>query len=151
MKRRHLLALLPALHPLAAAFAADGATGIVLLHGKQSRPADVADIAARLRNAGCKVATPEMAWSQRREFDVPYPAALEEVAAACKEVQAGGATRDTSEGCRASRMLKATKKATKADTTSQKEPVNQGSAPSTTARPSTAHSSAGLWALRVSV
>lgn len=93
MKRRHLLALLPALHPLAAALAADGATGVVLLHGKQSRPADVADIAARLRNSGCKVSTPEMAWSQRREFDVPYPAALEEIAAACKEVQAGGAAR----------------------------------------------------------
>lgn len=93
MKRRHLLASLPALHPLARAFAADGDTGVVLLHGKQSRPADVADIASTLRSAGCRVATPEMAWSQRREFDIPYPAALEEIAAACQGLQSEGARR----------------------------------------------------------
>lgn len=93
MKRRDLLLLLPSLSAAWATLAAESDTGVVLLHGKQSRPADVADLARTLRAAGCKVATPEMAWSQRREFDVPYPAALEEVAAAFQELQAGGATR----------------------------------------------------------
>jgi pimeloyl-ACP methyl ester carboxylesterase len=87
MKRRCLLASLPALFPLAAALAAEGDLGVVLLHGKQARPQDVADIAGTLRSAGCKVATPEMAWSQRREFDVPYGIALQEVEAAGKELQ----------------------------------------------------------------
>ena len=92
MQRRDLLAWLSSF-AFAPVFAAEGVTGVVVLHGKQSRPNDVSDIARALRSGGCKVATPEMAWSQRREFDIPYPAALEEVAAACKDLQAEGATR----------------------------------------------------------
>src|SRR3569833_1097249 len=93
MKRRHLLAALPACCAWASALASEADTGIVLLHGKQSSPGNVGDIARTLRNAGCKVATPEMPWSQRREYDVPYAAALEEVASAARELQGDGATR----------------------------------------------------------
>jgi acetyl esterase/lipase len=39
------------------------------------------------------VAVPEMPWSQRREYDVPYAAALEIVAAAGKDLQDRGAAR----------------------------------------------------------
>lgn len=92
MNRRRLLALLSSLS-FAGAARADGITGVVLLHGKQSKPNDVWDIAGALKDAGCKVAIPEMAWSQRREYDVPYTAALDEATAAWKELQAGGATR----------------------------------------------------------
>lgn len=90
MKRRELLATLGLL-ATGSSFSALGApagTGIVLLHGKQSRPNDVADIASSLRSAGYAVAVPEMAWSQRREYDVPYPQALEEVAAAAQSLGA---------------------------------------------------------------
>ncbi|MBK6006318.1 hypothetical protein JJB11_09470 [Ramlibacter ginsenosidimutans] len=93
MKRRDLLAWLSSLGAFPSTRAADGVTGVVVLHGKQGRPNGVYDIAQGLRSARCKVATPEMAWSQRREFDIPYPAALEEIAAACKDLQADGATR----------------------------------------------------------
>ncbi|TFY96313.1 hypothetical protein [Ramlibacter humi] len=92
MNRRQLLALLSSL-PFAGAARAEGPTGVVLMHGKQSRPSDVSDIANALKGAGCKVATPEMPWSQRREYDVPYAAALEEVEAAWKDLASGGAQR----------------------------------------------------------
>lgn len=93
MRRRHLLALLAALPVARAAFAVDADTGFVLLHGKQSRAGEPAEVASRLKAAGLLVATPEMPWSQRREYDVPYADALEEAAAAAKELQARGAKR----------------------------------------------------------
>jgi acetyl esterase/lipase len=93
MKRRHLLAALPWLCPLARALAAEGDTGVVLLHGKQSGPKAVSDLAVTLRDAGCRVGVPEMPWSRRRDFDVAYPAALEEIAAACQALQGAGAQR----------------------------------------------------------
>ena len=93
MQRRHLLTLPAALLACARTSAADGGTGVVLLHGKQSRPSELSGIADLLRSAGCLVATPEMPWSQRREYDVPYAAALDEAAAAWKDLEGKGAKR----------------------------------------------------------
>jgi pimeloyl-ACP methyl ester carboxylesterase len=93
MKRRLFLGLFPGLAAMGAARSAEAVPGVVLLHGKQARPSDLADIAGALRSVGCKVATPEMPWTQRREYDVPYAAALEEVGAAMKQLQSEGAQR----------------------------------------------------------
>ena len=93
MNRRGWLASLPWLATWASARAQPGATGVVLLHGKQSRPSAVSDLAATLRGGGLRVETPEMPWSQRREYDVPYAAALDEVALACQALAAAGEQR----------------------------------------------------------
>jgi pimeloyl-ACP methyl ester carboxylesterase len=93
MKRRQFFGLLPSVAAITRALAADERTAVVLLHGKQGRPNDLYDIAGPLRSAGYAVAVPEMPWSQRREYDVPYPQALDEIAAAAQKLAQEGTTR----------------------------------------------------------
>ncbi|HWH83090.1 MAG TPA: alpha/beta fold hydrolase [Burkholderiaceae bacterium] len=88
-----LLLLLIGASVVVRAQADNGATGVVLLHGKQSNPGRMLGLAHDLRQAGYKVATPEMAWSQRREMDVSYPQALAEIEAVARSLAAEGAKR----------------------------------------------------------
>ena len=54
--------------------------GILLLHGKFGDPAnDFAELAPALRRAGYVVATPELAWSQRRRFDGTLDDAFDQI------------------------------------------------------------------------
>lgn len=74
--------------------AAEGDLGIVLLHGKWDRaPTNVLALSRQLEDAGYKVATPLMPWSETRSYDAPYAQALEEVEAAANSLRAKGATR----------------------------------------------------------
>jgi pimeloyl-ACP methyl ester carboxylesterase len=93
LKRRDLLATLLALSPLADARAAAADTGIVALHGKQATPNALHDLVQALRDAGFRAVAPMMPWSRTRDYDVPYAAALEEVAAAARALVAAGAHR----------------------------------------------------------
>lgn len=87
------LGWLAALGP-AWARAAPGEWGVVLLHGKWAKtPQQVAPLAAALQEAGHRVATPLMPWSDARAYDVDYPQALVEVEAAAAALQAQGARR----------------------------------------------------------
>jgi esterase/lipase len=80
--------------------AAQQRIGIVLMHGKQGIPMGatygrivVGDrLIAALRSAGYMVATPEMCWSRRRNFDKTYPDCLAEVDSAITQLKAQGAT-----------------------------------------------------------
>ena len=51
--------------------------GIVLIHGKQSAPAEHAELAAALANAGFATDVPEMCWTARRIYDRAYEACLQ--------------------------------------------------------------------------
>jgi len=74
--------------------AADGDIGIVLMHGKWDRPpTSVLALARQLEGAGFRVATPTMPWAGPREYDVPYPQALDEIDAAVKSLRDKGARR----------------------------------------------------------
>lgn len=76
--------------------------GIVLLHGKLGGALGMATNARgdafgsrlimSLRNAGYLVATPEMCWSRRRNFDKAYPDCIAEVDTAIGQLKAQGAT-----------------------------------------------------------
>jgi esterase/lipase len=80
--------------------AAQQRIGIVLMHGKQGIPMGatygrivVGDrLVAALHNAGYMVATPEMCWSRRRNFDQTYPDCIAEVDSAITQLKAQGAT-----------------------------------------------------------
>lgn len=92
---RHLLKLVA---PLAAllfslpTLAAPSDVGIVLLHGKWDRPpTHIAQLARVLESKGYRVATPEMPWSGRRNYDADYPAALAEVEASVQALREKGA------------------------------------------------------------
>jgi pimeloyl-ACP methyl ester carboxylesterase len=74
--------------------AAGPGVGIVLMHGKWSRPPTPVVQLARLLGAdGYTVVTPEMPWSERRLYDVDYPGALAEIEAAVRSLRAGGVAR----------------------------------------------------------
>jgi len=69
-----------------------GRIGVVLLHGKRGAPdRHLADLAAALRAAGYRVATPEMPWSRRRLYDADHAAAMREIAAAAEALRREGA------------------------------------------------------------
>jgi dienelactone hydrolase len=83
---------------------ADDRLGIVLMHGKlgapmgqsgpaRGRPSIGARLIADLEGAGYLVATPEMCWSRRRNFDKPYPDCLAELDGVIADMKAHGATR----------------------------------------------------------
>lgn len=83
------------------ACAAPGKIGVVLLHGKLGPPlgtslgrgpAAGARLIAALRDAGYLVAAPEMCWSRRRGFDLPYADCLAEIDAAIAGLKSQGAT-----------------------------------------------------------
>ena len=66
--------------------------GVVLLHGKQSAPDEHAPLAEALAAAGYLVERPEMCWSARRIYDLPYLQCLREIDAAIGRLQRRGAT-----------------------------------------------------------
>jgi pimeloyl-ACP methyl ester carboxylesterase len=69
-----------------------GRIGVVLLHGKRGSPdRHIADLAAALRAAGYRVATPEMPWSRRRLYDADHASAMREITAAAEALRREGA------------------------------------------------------------
>lgn len=70
-------------------------TGIVLLHGKEGRPEapQLVRLAARLREAGYRVSSPEMPWSRRRIYDADVDGAMAEIAHEEQVLRGQGATR----------------------------------------------------------
>lgn len=100
---RFVLALaLVALCAFASPASAQQRIGIVLMHGKLGGALGMATNARgdafgshlimSLRNAGYLVATPEMCWSRRRNFDKTYPDCIAEVDNAIAQLKAQGAT-----------------------------------------------------------
>ena len=71
---------------------AQGAIGVVLMHGKGGSPTGlVADLARTLEGKGYAVANIEMPWSGARNYDVPASRAVEEVEAAVAGLRGKGA------------------------------------------------------------
>lgn len=67
-------------------------TGIVVMHGKGGSPTGyVANLARALEGKGYLVTNLEMAWSARRNYDVPVERAEEEVEAALSALRGKGA------------------------------------------------------------
>ncbi len=74
--------------------ATEGDVGVVLLHGKWDRPpTNVLALSRQLQDAGFKVATPIMPWSEVRSYDASYTQALQEIEAAAKLLRDKGATK----------------------------------------------------------
>lgn len=74
--------------------AAETETGVVLLHGKWDKPpTHVLFLARQLEGAGFRVSTPTMPWSDLRQYDAGYPAALAEIEAAAGSLRQQGAKR----------------------------------------------------------
>ncbi|HEV2162608.1 MAG TPA: alpha/beta hydrolase [Stellaceae bacterium] len=98
---RFVLALaLVALCAFASPASAQQRIGIVLLHGKLGIAMGMAygngsayggRLIGALRNAGYLVATPEMCWSRRRNFDKTYPDCVAEADNAIAQLKAQGA------------------------------------------------------------
>lgn len=65
------------------ASAQDKACAVVVMHGKWGNPQYIQFFGRKLEPY-CSVKSMEMAWSQRRNYDKPYAAALEEIAAQVK-------------------------------------------------------------------
>lgn len=74
---------------------AEGMLGVVLLHGKESRPDTplMTRLAGRLREAGHAVSAPEMPWSRRRIYDADVDVAMGEIAREAQALRQQGATR----------------------------------------------------------
>lgn len=74
---------------------AEEGLGVVLLHGKESRPdtPQMTRLAGRLRDAGYLVRAPEMPWSRRRIYDADVDAAMAEIAREAQALRAQGAAR----------------------------------------------------------
>ena len=71
---------------------AGGKLGVVMIHGKQGRPAQFDSYEAPLTAAGFLTARPVMCWSRERIYDKPYPDCLAEIDAAADRLKARGAT-----------------------------------------------------------
>lgn len=77
-----------------AAYATEAETGVVLLHGKWDKPpTHVLFLARQLEGAGFRVSMPLMPWSDSRQYDAGYPAALAEIEAAANALRQQGAKR----------------------------------------------------------
>lgn len=70
---------------------AAGPVGVVLLHGKGAMPESLAPLAAALKEAGYRVAVPEMPWSKARLFNASADDALKEVDAVVAGLRKQGA------------------------------------------------------------
>lgn len=106
MHRHRVLALICAglwlLGALAAPARAEGAVGIVLLHGKLGMPLGEAtrrggppigeQLVAALKDAGYRVAAPELCWSRARGFDEIYTDCFGDIDRAIAKLKAAGAT-----------------------------------------------------------
>jgi alpha-beta hydrolase superfamily lysophospholipase len=70
----------------------EGGIGVVVMHGKGGSPSRlVPPLASALKEQGWQVANLEMAWSGRRDYDVPVRQAVAEVDAALQAMRAQGA------------------------------------------------------------
>ncbi|HCY14692.1 MAG: hypothetical protein A2Z93_03295 [Curvibacter sp. GWA2_64_110] len=70
----------------------EGSIGVVVMHGKGGSPNKfVPPLASALKEQGWQVANLEMAWSGRRDYDVPVRQAVAEVDAALQAMHAQGA------------------------------------------------------------
>lgn len=65
--------------------------GVVLLHGKEGRPDQLADYAEELAKVGFDTERPEMCWSQSRIYDKTYLDCLGEIDAAADKLRERGA------------------------------------------------------------
>ena len=68
--------------------------GIVIMHGKDAKPAHIgiASLARALAGAGFLVDEPDMPWAERRGYDVDYEQAMTEIDTAVARLKARGAT-----------------------------------------------------------
>ena len=67
--------------------------GVVLMHGKWGTPERGIDGLARtLASRGMLVATPDMPWSRKREYDADYPQALQQIEQEANKLTQQGAT-----------------------------------------------------------
>lgn len=89
-----LLACIAVTAPPARAQDAAKPCAAVLMHGKGGSPRYIGFFGRRLEPY-CKVKLLEMPWSQRRDYDAPYPQALQEVAAEVQSFRAQGYQRVT--------------------------------------------------------
>jgi esterase/lipase len=74
-------------------FAASADVGVVLMHGKWGAPRGMVLLAGDLASRGYLVSNAEMPWSEKRLYDVDYPAALEEIEQQVSDLRAKGAKR----------------------------------------------------------
>ena len=73
---------------------ATGTTGVVLMHGALDGDGNwIAPLKKKLVAAGFRVATPEMPWSERREYDRTYQQTLDQIATEVKGLEQRGARR----------------------------------------------------------
>lgn len=72
-----------------AASAQDRGCALVLMHGKWGSPKSLVGFASRV-DAVCATTLLEMPWSRRREYDQPYPVALQEIQAQVKALRQQG-------------------------------------------------------------
>jgi len=77
---------------LAAPAAAQSRVGIVLVHGKQGSPQNLQGLADALTAEGYAVDRPEMCWSGRRIYDLPYLDCLRDIDAAAQRLRSAGAS-----------------------------------------------------------
>lgn len=95
MRPVYLLVFLIVVLPWSAvAPSAESDVGVILMHGKgETPPTAISGLANVLSSKGFLVATPEMPWSGNRQYDVDYPAALDEIEAAANALRSRGASR----------------------------------------------------------
>ncbi len=67
--------------------------GIVLMHGKTGQPGSMQTLVDALEADGHAVDRPEMCWSRRRIYDLPYLECLRDAEAAVERLRKRGATR----------------------------------------------------------
>jgi pimeloyl-ACP methyl ester carboxylesterase len=89
---RALLCALSVLIGLTLPAAAADKLGIVLMHGKESSPGRVMQLATALTAAGFLVERTEMCWSRRRIYDRAYIDCLADADTAAAKLKAEGAT-----------------------------------------------------------
>ncbi|MEI6559560.1 MAG: hypothetical protein WCO00_14245 [Rhodospirillaceae bacterium] len=84
------LAFAPGLSPARAA----ETVGVVLMHGKDSKPSHpgIAALARHLAGEGFLVDEPDLPWAERRGYDVDYEQAMTEIDAAVARLRARGAS-----------------------------------------------------------
>jgi dienelactone hydrolase len=73
--------------------AADAASGVVLLHGKDGTPRNVLGLADAMKKNGFAVTTPEMPYSRNRNFDKAYQDMVPEINNAVAELMKQGVKR----------------------------------------------------------
>ena len=86
------IAAIVALTACVATAHADGRLGVVMIHGKQGRPAQFDSYEAPLAAAGFLTARPVMCWARERIYDKTYPECLAEIDAAAQQLRMRGAT-----------------------------------------------------------